>query len=360
MNDLLISEIKELEFSAERELQALSKIIYDNKSAIFFDLVLIKYDNNDTKKIAISKWNATKNLRILMRMLFKNNVFYKNIAKKENVYFSVTPRTKFLNFLWLDDVKLENVSEEQLQFLTLIETSEGNYQAWIKLDKLYPESKIQLIKKYLVEKLKADKAATAKIQPMRLPGFYSYKRKIPFFVKVYKTAQKELPGEKILSKISRENKKTIVVNNMIPNENIKTGDFLKYSYYKRKIGEQDILFDPLDERDAIVRWAEKEGHEVDENIIDINYVYQLLIRGYKKPEIFSYLTRAREDLDIKHKASDYFERTYLKAQIFRALHPDKFLYENREIQEILRENEGEKVTEFLQKYLQNLHSFKPN
>jgi len=35
------------------------------------------------------------------------------------------------------------------------------------------------------------------------------------------------------------------------------------------------------------------------------------------------------------------------------------LYENREIQEILEENNGEKVTEFPQKYLQNLHSFKP-
>jgi hypothetical protein len=187
---------------------------------------------------------------------------------------------------------------------------------------------------------------------MRIPGFYSYKREIPFFVKTYRTAERELPGEKILSKISRENKKTIVIPNK--DNEIKTGDFLKYSYYKRKTGEQDISFNPDDEREAIVRWAEKEGHEIDENIIDINYVYQLLIRGYKKSEIFNYLCKARDDLDIKHKAADYFERTYLKAQIFRALHPDKFLYENREIQEILRGNEGEKVTEFLQKYLQDL------
>jgi hypothetical protein len=357
MNDL-IAQIKELEYDAERELQALRNIVFDNKSAIFYDLVLIRYlDNNNTKKFNVCKWNATKNLRNLMRMLFKNNVFYKNIAKKENVYFAVTSKTKLLNFIWLDDIKLENIDGKQLDFLTLIETSEGNYQAWIKLDKLYAEQKIQLIKKYLVEKLKADRAATAKIQPMRLPGFYSHKREIPFFVKTYRTAERELPGEKILAKISKENKKTIIVNNSLPSRNeIKTGNFLKYSYYKRKIGEQDILFDPLDERDAIVRWAEKEGHEVDENIIDINYVYQLLIRGYKKSEIFNYLCKVRNDIDIKHKAANYFERTYLKAQIFRALHPDKFLYENRVISEILKENNGEKVTEFLQKYLQKLQS----
>ena len=284
-----------------------------------------------------------------------NNIFYKNLAKKENVYFAVTSKTKLLNFVWLDDIKLENISKEQMQFLTLIETSENNYQAWIRLDKLYPEQKVQAIKKYLVERLKADRAATAKIQPMRLPGFYSYKREIPFFVKVYKTATKELPGEKILSKIQK-NKKTIV----IPKDEIKTGDFLKYSYYKKKICADDILFNPDDERDAIIKWAEKEGHEVDENIIDINYVYQLLIRGYKKSEIFNYLCKARSDIDEKHKAADYFERTYLKAQIYRTLYPNNYLYQNREIQEILKENNGEKVTEFLQKYLQNLHSFKPS
>jgi len=331
----IAQQIKEMEFDAENELKSLDGIIFNNPSAVFYDVTLIKYtDDNDTKKISIAKWNATKNLRNLMRMFYKQNIFYKNLVKKENVYLAVTPRTKLLNFIWLDDVKLENVSESQLKYMTLVETSPQNFQAWIKLDKEYPENKIQEMKKYLISKLGADKAAAAKIQPMRLPGVYSYKHETPFYVKVYRTAEKELNGAKLLKKINTSNnddKKTgFSGKKVMLTKTGSNGAWKKYSYYKRELEADDTSFDPVDERQAIVAYAESKGWNIDENRIDIAYIYQLLIRNYSENDIFLYLQQARPDLGEKHQMSDYFERTYLKAVLFKKLYyPGYKLYEHR-------------------------------
>ena len=358
----IAQQIKEMEFDAENELKALQGIIYDNPSAIFFDVVLIKYTtDNDTKKIAIAKWNATKNLRNLMRMFFKENIFYKNLIRHENVYFAVTPRTKLLNFIWLDDVKLENVSESQLQYMTLIETSPQNFQAWIPLDKEYSEDKIQEMKKYLILKLKADKAAAAKIQPARLPGFFSYKHDTPFFVRVHKVAEKELNGAKLLKKINTNNndKKTEFNGKkvMLSKTTGSNGAWKKYSYYKRELEADDTSFDPVDERQAIVAYAESKQWPIDENRIDIAYIYQLLIRDYSENDIFLYLQQARPDLDDKHQAGDYFERTLLKAELFKKLYYPMFkLYEHRLLDKYIEEQKENGNWDHAKKVTENLRN----
>jgi len=357
----LTAQIKELEFDAENELKALQGIIYNNPSAVFFDVVLIKYDSNNTKKISIAKWNGTKNLRNLMRMFYKQNIFYKNIVKRENVYFAVTPKTKLLNFIWLDDVKPENITDKQLPYLTLIETSPGNYQAWIKLDKLYSESEIQEMKKYLISRLAADKAAAAKVQPMRLPGVYSYKHETPFYVRVYKTAEKELNGKKLLEKISEpdNNKKTEFNGKKVMlSKTGSNGDgWKKYSYYRKELDENDVNFDPVSERDAIIAYAESKGWDVDENRIDIAYIYQLLIRDYSENDIFLYLQQARPDLDDKHQAADYFERTYLKSLLFKKLfYPYKKLYEHNILNNYIEMKQETGDWDHAKKVTENLRS----
>ena len=356
---MFIVELKQLEADFEKQIKALDGIVYNNPSAVFFDVVLIKYlDNNDTKKFTLTKWNATKSLRDLVRMLFKEKVFVKNLRDKENVYFAVTQKTKLLNFIWLDDLKLENINEQQLKYITLVETSDNNYQGWIKLDKLYNENEIQQIKSYLIQKLKADKAAAAKIQPMRLPGFYSYKREIPFYVRVYRTAEKVLDGNILLNKINNFNnmQEKEVVGNISQNiSGASSNNWKKYSYYKKQLGLNDITFDPNHERNAIVKWAEQQLYEIDNNIIDIMFVYQLLIRDYSESDIFLYLENSRDDLHYKHKAGDYFERTYLKALLFKKLFfPFKKLYENGLLNDYINQqkqignwDEGKKVVENL-------------
>ena len=238
-----IVELKNIESDFEKQIESLRGIIYDNPSAVFFDVVLIKYlDNNDTKKFNLCKWNATKNLRDLMRMLFREKVFIKNLRDKENVYFAVTQKTKLLNFIWLDDLKLENISQKQLEYITLIETSPNNYQGFIKLDKLHTENEIQQIKNYLIQKLKADKAAASKIQPMRLPGFYSYKREQPHYVKVYRTADKTLDGKALLNKIYKYNNSSSIGS--ATSCKTTSGNWKKYSYYKKELELSDTTFNP--------------------------------------------------------------------------------------------------------------------
>ena len=341
MNETLKEQIRELEFDFEREIKALEGIVYNNPSKVFFDLVLIKYDHKDnsTKRLDVCKWNASRGLRDLKRMLFKEKVFIKNIAEYENVYFAVTQKTKFLNFIWLDDLKLENISQKQLEYITLIETSPSNYQGWIKLDKLYSENRIQQMKHYLITQLKADKAAAAKIQPMRLPGFFSYKRIERHYVKVYRTATKVLDCRPLLKKLKKSNNNLVNISQNRVTSKV-GGGWKKDSYYKKELKLSDTTFNPNDERDMIIKWAEKQQYVIDENIIDIMFIYQLLIRDYIKSDIFAYLAKSREDLYEKHDAGDYFERTYLKALLFKKLFfPGKKLYENRDLNEYIEEQQ---------------------
>jgi len=113
MNNLIKEEIKDLELNFKSQIEALETIVFNNPSAIFYDLVYIKYQENDTKKMAVCKFKATENFSNFMRVLKRENVFYKNIVKRENIYLAVTPKTEYLNFIWLDDIKMENISEEQ-------------------------------------------------------------------------------------------------------------------------------------------------------------------------------------------------------------------------------------------------------
>ena len=357
MNNLIKEQISDLELDFKNQAEALKGIVCDNPSAVFYDLVYIKYQDNDTKKMAVCKFKATENFNNFFRLLKRENVFYKNIVKRENIYLAVTPRTNLLNFIWLDDIKMENLSDEQKKYLTLIETSDNNYQAWIQLNRLYNAKEVQEAKKYLVEQLGADKAATAKIQPMRLPGFYSYKHKIPFYVKVTNIATKKLNASNILKKINSSNN-NISNKPKQPKSNNNNSNWKRYSYYKTKLFYYDKTFNPSDERDTIIEWVKQDNdYEIDENIIDINYIYQLIIRDYKKNEIFDYLEKAREDLTTKHKnVKDYFERTYLKALLFyKKFYPDQKLYQNHEINEILQNKPANKnVIEYLEEQIKCL------
>jgi hypothetical protein len=309
--------------------------------------------------MAVCKWKATENFNNFIRVLKRENVFYKNLVKQENIYLAVTPKTKLLNFVWLDDIKLENISKEQKEYMTLIETSEGNYQAWIQLNKVYSAREVQEIKKYLVEQLGADKAATAKIQPMRLPGFYSYKHQFPHYVKVVNTATKKLNASNILKKINNNISNKPQQKPQPNSKKNKSTNWKRYSYYKTKLFYSNKKFNPLDERDAIIKFVKQDNEdiEVDENIIDIHYIYQLVIRGYGKEKIYFYLEKSRPDLTIKHKSTiDYFMRTYLKALLFyKKFYPELKLYENNKINEILENKPAsQNMIEFLEQEIEKL------
>ena len=55
MNNLIKEQISDLELDFKNQAEALKGIVCDNPSAVFYDLVYIKYQENDTKKMAICK-----------------------------------------------------------------------------------------------------------------------------------------------------------------------------------------------------------------------------------------------------------------------------------------------------------------
>ena len=69
MNEILKDEIKDLELDFKNQVEALKGIVCDNPSAVFYDLVYIKYQNNDTKKFVVCKFKATNNFSNFMRLL---------------------------------------------------------------------------------------------------------------------------------------------------------------------------------------------------------------------------------------------------------------------------------------------------
>ena len=335
------AEVKELENDFDSYIRALDGIVFNNSAQVFFEVVFIKYlEDNNTKKMSVAVWNSEKNLRNFKRMLFKNKVFYRHVKDKENVYVAVTSKTKKVNFLWLDDVKKENLTSEQLKYFTLIETSPNNYQAWARFDDFYDVREVQVVKKYLIKQLKADQAASGIIQPMRLPGFYNYKPNSPgHLIKVYKEAEKKLPFLALLKKAKRRNVKS-------PG---------------KKVINPLTLWDKLKIKLTKVT-SEKQGEKivteikVDKNVVDQHYVFRLIKAGYSKSEILNYLKTVRPDIEDKHKFGDYFERTYLKAKLYALMNPGDYYYENRFISELIRENcpADKKIVDFLREKVQGL------
>ena len=65
MNNLIKEQINDLELDFKNQTEALETIVFNNPSAIFFDLVFIKYQNNDTKKVAVVNGKQLKILIIL-------------------------------------------------------------------------------------------------------------------------------------------------------------------------------------------------------------------------------------------------------------------------------------------------------
>lgn len=80
----------------------------------------------------------------------------------------------------LDDVDLESIKkmwEYGLPPFASIETSPGNYHAWVRLcdEGILPPTKWHAINSFLVRKFEADSGADSKNHAFRCPGFYSYK-----------------------------------------------------------------------------------------------------------------------------------------------------------------------------------------
>ena len=305
LNSILKEHIKEIRQDLrsffEKHLEEYNK---------FYQIALIRYvdiTKKTTKKYTIP--DAFSDVRGFDRVLYKENIVYKNqdANRRENVYIHFHPKTKYSRLIWLDDVKLETAKNSPFwDYLTLIETHSGNFQAFIKLDHWLDIPSLQLLKSYLVKELKADIAAQSYIQPMRLPYMWNWKYEPPFLITLYKESFKRLETQNLLEEVETSNKA------------LSQGDNRLYILL-----ESDELEDALKKedwvklRELIREKLIDEEYRNDENIVDFYFVKYLFKHNYKAKTISKLLKLAREDIEDKKEGHlyDYVERTTLKAII---------------------------------------------
>lgn len=274
----------------------------------FYQIALIRYiDKKTTKKFTIP--TAFSDVRGFDRIIYKENIVFKNqdANRRENIYIHFHPKTKYSKLIWLDDVKLDTAQNSPFwDYLTLIETHQKNFQAFIKLDKWLDIPNLQLLKSYLVKELKADPAAQGYIQPMRLPYLWNWKYNPPFLITVYKESLKELNTQSILRLIKSSNKA------------LSQGDNKLYSLLENNSLETTLKSQNWTQlREQIRQLFLDKEYRFDESVVDFYLVKYLYKHHFSAETIYKILTLAREDIDTKKEGHipDYIERTTLKAII---------------------------------------------
>ncbi len=275
----------------------------------FYQIALIRYiDTNKktTKKYTIP--DAFSDTRGFDRVIYKENVIYKNqdASRRENVYVHFHPKTKYSKLIWLDDVKLETAQNSPFcDYLTLIETHQGNFQAFIKLDRWLDIKSLQLLKSYLVRELKGDIAAQSYIQPMRLPYLWNWKYEPPFLITLYKESFKELGTQSLLEQIESDN------------EALSQGDDRLYTLLEDNKLEDALKRESWAELRELIRLNFTEKYRKDESIIDFYFAKYLYEHKYQANAIFEILKIARKNIENKKEGHlhDYIKRTTLKSII---------------------------------------------
>ena len=304
LNSILKEHIKEIRQDLrsffEKHLEGYNK---------FYQIALIRYvdiTKKTTKKYTIP--DAFSDTRGFDRVIYKENVIYKNqdASRRENVYVHFHPKTKYSKLIWLDDVKLETAQNSPFcDYLTLIETHQGNFQAFIKLDRWLDIKSLQLLKSYLVRELKGDIAAQSYIQPMRLPFLWNWKYNPPYPITLFEESFKKLETQSLLEAIRSDNKA------------LSQNDDKLYTLLEDKSLESLLKDENWVELRERIRLNFIGKYKHDESIIDFYFAKYLYTLKYQVKEIFEIIKLARKDIENKKEGHlyDYIKRTTLKSII---------------------------------------------
>ncbi len=337
LNSILKEHIREI----RQDLRSFFSNHLENYNK-FYQIALIQYVNTNrktTKKYTFP--DAFSDVRGFDRVLYKENIVYKNqdANRRENVYIHFHPKTKYSRLIWLDDIKLETAQNSPFwNYLTLIETHSGNFQAFIKLDRWLDIKNLQLIKSYLVRELKGDVAAQSYIQPMRLPFLWNWKYDPPHLITIFKESFKKLGTQSLLEQIESDNEALSQGDNRLYTllEDDKLEDTLKR---KNWVKLRELIRDKLID----------EEYKNDESVVDFYFVKYLFKNNYKAETILKLLKLARENIKDKKEGHlhDYIERTVLKAIINAT---DKEFYKSLSLN---ASQEGKRVIDYAREICRN-------
>lgn len=125
---------------------------------------------SENKKISIAK---NIDIADAYMMLKRENAWWKNTEKRENVYWSWSRETEKFNIAFVDDIQNTEKFIQENHFC-LIQTSQNKYQGLFLLDYVSPE-KLAKVQKILCDNYNGDPGATGTWQLKRMPGFANTK-----------------------------------------------------------------------------------------------------------------------------------------------------------------------------------------
>ena len=104
--------------------------------------------------------------------LKKENAWWKNQKRGENVYFAPSSKMQTFPLLFVDDPREEKTQDFAC---ILVETSKMKYQAYFRLDEPAPIEEARAMQKLLIQLFEGDLAAGSIFQLRRVPGFSNTK-----------------------------------------------------------------------------------------------------------------------------------------------------------------------------------------
>jgi len=187
-----------IDFTAQQQQTISFLNLLANYTKATIDLHLIQHEALINRSLG-KKLVLASNISIndAYQILIKENAYWKNKIKLENVYWSWSKEQQVFNIAFVDDVeRIEQFKAKN--HLCLIQTSKSKYQAFFLLSNYVDANTLQIIQKTLQTTYKGDKAAVGVYQLHRLAGFVNTKRQDNFIVKIVFTGTNKLNVSDVL------------------------------------------------------------------------------------------------------------------------------------------------------------------
>ena len=245
------------------------------------DLHLIKHESLFDRSKSL-KFTIAQNVRLTdaFRVLKRENLYWKNDKRHENVYWSWSKSQK-LNIAFVDDLIETNLFKSE-GHLALIQTSKSKYQSLFLLDRYVSDEELKDIQRVLRDKYNGDVGALSPYQLKRLVGFVNTKYSDGFVVRLDFKGSRVLEVKTILSKDKNTDIKSHATYGCI-------------SYIKKT-------------------WLDFDTG--DESQTDMKYALYLMGQGYTDEEVKERLLRESRDIHTRkgQYVDEYLERTIKKSR----------------------------------------------
>lgn len=244
------------------------------------------FDRSLNEKLTIGK---NLSFTETFELLIKENAWWKNEIRKENVYFSFNRDNESFNIAFVDDITKIDAFKKKNHFL-LVQTSEKKYQAYFLLDRAVSFNELYKIQKALCYVYEGDTGALSPVQLKRLPSFWNTKYEPPFLVKEVFKGSNKLNVDKVIS------------------------------FYEKTFYKSDISFNYSDKKDINKTW--EDFSDSDLSVADMKYACYLVRMGLSDDEIKERLLNESPQIrERKRNVKDYLNRTIRKARLYVSSKP---------------------------------------